>query len=350
MVTKEQVIAMLSTVMDPDLNQDLVSLGMIENLNVDGGDVSVDVILTTPACPLRQKIETDVKNAISSIPRVQSVKVNMKSRVRKSMPAINESNHFGHVIAVGSGKGGVGKSTIAVVLATALSDSGARVGLLDADIYGPNIPRMLGIDSLPETPEGQKIKPAEVNCMKVLSIGFFVADSQPLMWRGPMLHSAIQQFLTDFEWGELDYLVVDLPPGTGDVQLSLSQVLQVSGAVVVTTPQQVAVDDAARAVSMFQTMKIPVLGIVENMAYLTLPDGQRLQIFGEAGGEHLAFRAGIPLLGRIPLDPEIGLAGDTGTPYLASTQNNSTAGAFREMAGRVAAELSILEQQKKNAG
>lgn len=350
MPTKEQVMSALSTVMDPDLNQDLVSLGMIENLKVEDSKVSLDVILTTPACPLRHKIEKDVRDAVGKVDGITDIKVNMGSRVRSANPVKIDVNQFGHVIAVGSGKGGVGKSTIAVALATSLAQDGARVGLLDADIYGPNIPRMLGIDSLPVTPEGQKIRTAEVNGLKVLSIGFFVAEGQPLIWRGPMLHSTIQQFLTDFDWGELDYLVVDMPPGTGDVQLSLSQVLQVSGAIVVSTPQQVAIDDAARAVNMFQTMKIPVLGIVENMSYLKLPDGSKIQVFGEAGGEHLAFRIGVPLLGRIPLDPEVGRAGDTGTPFLLGDQSNETVGALKQMACNVAAELSKLDQLKQKSG
>ena len=350
MPTTEQVLSALSNVMDPDLNQDLVSLGMIENLAVEGSSVSLDIILTTPACPLRHQIESDVRKAVSAVEGVDNVKVNMGSRVRSAQPVKIDANQFGHVIAVGSGKGGVGKSTIAVALATSLAQDGARVGLLDADIYGPNIPRMLGIDSLPPTPEGQKIKTADVDGVKVLSIGFFVADGQPLMWRGPMLHSAIQQFLTDFDWGELDYLVVDMPPGTGDVQLSLSQVLSVTGAVVVSTPQQVAIDDAARAVNMFQTMKIPVLGIVENMAYLEMPDGTKMQIFGEAGGEHLAHRVGVPLLGRIPLDPEIVRAGDIGTPFLKSNGRNETAGVLKQMSCNVAAELSKLDQLRQKSG
>lgn len=350
MPTKQQILSALSTVMDPDLNQDLVSLGMIENLQVEDSKVSFDVILTTPACPLRQKIERDARDAVSKVEGVTDIKVNMGSRVRSANPVKIDANQFGHVVAVGSGKGGVGKSTIAVALATSLAQDGARVGLLDADIYGPNIPRMVGLDSLPVTPEGQKIRTAEVNGIKVLSIGFIVAAGQPLMWRGPMLHSAIQQFLTDFDWGELDYLIVDMPPGTGDVQLSLSQVLPISGAVVVSTPQQVAIDDAARAVNMFQTMNVPVLGIVENMAYLQLPDGTKMQVFGEGGGEHLAFRIGVPLLGRIPLDPEVGRAGDTGTPFLLRDGISETGAALKQMACNVAAELSKLDHLKQKSG
>ncbi len=349
MPNKEQVLTALSTVMDPELNRDLVSLGMIENLTVEGADVSFTINLTTPACPLKHRIEADARRAVMGVEGVSTVKIEMASKVRASTPVNIDANQFGHVIAVGSGKGGVGKSTIAVALATSLVQEGARVGLLDADIYGPNIPRMLGLDRLPATPEGQKLKTAEINGLKVLSIGFFVTDGQPLIWRGPMLHSAIQQFLTDFDWGELDYLIVDMPPGTGDVQLSLSQVLPVSGAVVVSTPQQVALDDAARAIGMFQKLNVPILGVVENMAYLELPNGEKMYLFGEAGGEHLAFRTGVPLLGRIPMDPEVGKAGDFGTPYLLQDNPSTTARALKQMTCNVAAEISKQDYKKEKA-
>ncbi|MFZ3070757.1 MAG: Mrp/NBP35 family ATP-binding protein [Anaerolineaceae bacterium] len=350
MTTNQQVLNALSTVLDPDLHKDLVSLKMIEDVKVEGDKVSFSMVLTTPACPLRGQLEQDARRAVQIMTDAKDVQIQMKSQVQNQKPIQISSNQFKHVIAVGSGKGGVGKSTIAVNLAVSLAQVGASVGLLDADIYGPNIPRMLGIDQLPTGNESEKVKPAEAYGVKVVSIGFMVPDGQALIWRGPMLHSAIQQFLTDFDWGVLDYLVVDLPPGTGDVQLSLSQSLPISGAVIVTTPQVVAVDDAFRAVSMFQKLEVPVLGIVENMAYLEMPDGSLLRVFGEGGGEILAARTGVPFLGSIPLDPEIGKSGDEGTPILLLDQANPTVKALREMTGRIASEMSKQAFLKQEPG
>lgn len=340
MITDQQVLNALSTVMDPELNQDLVSLNMIEDLKVDGDDVSFSIVLTTPACPLRAQLERDARRAVQVMTGAKNIQIAVTSRVQNLKPVDISGNQFKHVIAVGSGKGGVGKSTIAVNLAVSLAEEGASVGLLDADIYGPNIPRMLGVESLPTTREGEKVNPANSHGIKVVSIGFLVQDGQPLIWRGPMLHSAIQQFLTDFNWGTLDYLMVDMPPGTGDVQLSLSQSLSISGAVVVTTPQKVSVDDAFRAVNMFQKLEVPVLGIVENMSYLEMPDGVHIQVFGEGGGKMLAARAGVPFLGQIPLDPTIGKSGDSGYPIVGGTVSSEAVKALKELSGRVAAEIS----------
>lgn len=350
MIKKEDVIKALSTVMDPELNRDLVSLGMIEDIAIDGDTVKFSVVLTTPSCPLRSQIQRDAHDKVAQHTGASEVTVNMKARVRSNKPVQVDTNQFKHIIAVGSGKGGVGKSTVAVNLALSLAADGASVGLLDADIYGPNIPRMLGIDHLPETPEGQKIQPAEAHGLKIVSIGFLVGSGQPLIWRGPMLHSAIQQFITDFDWGELDYFIVDLPPGTGDVQLSLAQTLPISGAVIVTTPQQVAVDDASRAVAMFEKLEVPVLGIVENMAYLDLPDGEKLYVFGKSGGEHLASRLNVTFLGNIPIDPAIVQGGDIGSPVITDAPTSSTAEAFRSIACAVASEASQLDFSKKSTG
>jgi ATP-binding protein involved in chromosome partitioning len=235
MITKEAVLNALSTVMDPDLHQDLVTLNMIENIQIDEDKVSFSIVLTTPSCPLKGKIEADARKAVLTMTKAEEVDIRMTAKVKNSKTIDLGDNCFRHVIAVGSGKGGVGKSTVSLNIALALANDGAKVGLLDADIYGPNIPRMLGIDHLPDIADDKKLRPAEIHGLKVVSIGFMVQPGQPLIWRGPMLHSAIQQFITDFEWGDLDYLVVDLPPGTGDVQLSLAQSIPISGAVIVTT-------------------------------------------------------------------------------------------------------------------
>jgi ATP-binding protein involved in chromosome partitioning len=350
MLNNEAVLSALRHVMDPDLHQDLVSLGMIKDLKVNGDKVSFTIELTTPSCPLKSKIENDARQAVLDMTEAKEVEINMSAHVRNEKPVTIDKNQFKHVIAVGSGKGGVGKSTVSVNLALALARDGAKVGLLDADIYGPNIPRMLGIDHLPENGTAGKIPLAEIHGMKVMSIGFLVQNGQPLIWRGPMLHSAIQQFITDFDWGDLDYFIVDLPPGTGDVQLSLSQTLPLTGAVIVTTPQQVAVDDASRAVGMFEKLEVPVLGIVENMSYLLMPDGSKLAVFGTGGGEHLAFRTGTPFLGSIPLDPEIGRGGDIGSPVVLLSETNPSAQAMREVARKVAAQASIKAYEREGRG
>jgi len=348
LANKEQILNALSHVMDPELRQDLVSLKMIEDVVVDGDKVRFSIVLTTPSCPLKGKIEADARRAVLTMTDVKEVHINMTSRVQGAKKTMDfGSNRFEHVIAVGSGKGGVGKSTVSVNIALALAKDGAKVGLMDADIYGPNIPRMLGIDRLPDTLEGQKIRPAELFGLKILSIGFLVQAGQPLIWRGPMLHSAIQQFITDFDWGDLDYLVVDLPPGTGDVQLSLSQKLPIDGAVIVSTPQQVAIDDAYRAVSMFEKLEVPLFGIIENMAYLPMPDGTELHVFGENGGEHLASLVGARFLGRIPIDPAIGKSGDIGSPVVIQELLSDAAQAFVDIARNIAAEASKVAHGKR---
>ena len=341
MITTEQVLQALSNVMDPDLHKDLVSLKMIEDIHIEGEKVSFTLVLTTPACPLRMQLEHNAREAVMTQTGAKEVSIKVISRAPGAKPLSLGDNQFGHVIAVGSGKGGVGKSTVASNLAISLAQQGANVGLMDADIYGPNIPRMLGIDEFqPASKDGQKIQPAIAHGIKVVSIGFFVQEGQPLIWRGPLLHSAIQQFLSDFDWGCLDYLVVDLPPGTGDVQLSLAQSLPISGAVLVTTPQAVAVDDAYRAASMFGKLGVPILGIIENMAFLELPDGSRMTIFGEGGGKALAERSGVPFLGSIPFDQRIVQNGDSGLLIVESHAESPSAQAIRSISSKLAAELS----------
>ncbi len=338
-VTKAQVIAALSQVQDPELRKDLVSLNMIKDIEVNGSQVSFTVELTTPACPLRNQIQKDAENAVLAIDGVKSVKVTMGARVMEDKKIENLS--IKNIIAIGSGKGGVGKSTIAVNIAVALAECGAKVGLMDADIYGPNVPTMMGVNALPPTPQGSKIQTAEAYGVKVMSIGFMVTPGQPLIWRGPLLHSAIKQFLMDVDWGELDYLIVDLPPGTGDVQLSLVQTVPLSGGVIVTMPQQVSLDDAYRAASMFKKMDVPVLGVVENMSYLEMEDGSLRRIFGEGGGEQLAGMAGVPLLANIPIDENIRAGGDQGAPVVVRDPESPGAQALTALAQSVAARMSM---------
>ena len=338
-VTKDQVTDALRNVQDPELRKDLVSLNMIKDIKVEESKVSFTVELTTPACPLRAQIQKDAEDAVRALEGVESVAVTMSARV----PGDDKIKDLAikNIIAVGSGKGGVGKSTIAVNLAVALAQCGASVGLLDADIYGSNVPTMMGVDALPPTPQGKKIQTAEAHGVKVMSIGFMVTPGQPLIWRGPMLHSAIKQFLNDVDWGELDYLIVDLPPGTGDVQLSLVQTVPLSGGVIVTTPQQVSFDDAARAVSMFKKMEVPILGVVENMSYLQMEDGSLRRLFGEGGGEQLARAAGAPLLANIPIDENIRVGGDEGAPVVVTDPESSGAQALAALAQSVAARMSM---------
>lgn len=246
---------------------------------------------------------------------------------------------FHHAIAVASGKGGVGKSTIAVNLAVALAQRGARVGLMDADIYGPNVPTMMGLDNLPPAKDN-KITPAEAYGVKVISIGFLVKPAQPLIWRGPMLHSAIRQFVQEVNWGEIDYLIVDLPPGTGDASLSVAQTLPLTGGVIVTLPQQVSLDDARRGLEMFRQLDVPLFGVVENMSYLELPDGSRMDVFGTGGGQRLAREADVPFMGAVPMDPSVRLGGDTGKPVVISHPNSPVAKALIAVADDVVAKIN----------
>lgn len=347
-ITKEAVLAALSKVNEPDLNQDLVTLNMVHNIEVEGDSVTFTVMLTTPACPFRGKIEKDAKAAVMEIEGVKAVTVKMDSDVPNdgrmrglvNMPIRN-------AIAVGSGKGGVGKSTVSVNIAVALAQAGARVGLMDADIYGPNTPTMLGVEKLPP-PNGPRLIPAEAHGIKMISMGLLVKPGQPLIWRGPMLNSAIRQFLSDVEWGELDYLIIDLPPGTGDASLSLAQALPLSGAVIVTLPQLVSLEDAGRGLNMFKTLDVPILGIVENMSYLELPDGTHMDIFGSGGGEHLAQVTNTPFLGKIPIDQNVRIGGDTGKPIVVSYPNSPVALALTEIAQNIAAKVSVAALGAKN--
>jgi ATP-binding protein involved in chromosome partitioning len=338
-LSEEKVLQALSQVMDPELHKDLVTLNMIKDIVIKDSQISLTIELTTPACPLKQQIKQSAENAVLALEGVESVDIKMGAKVPKDSKITDLD--IKNIIAVGSGKGGVGKSTIAVNLAVALAQCGAKVGLLDADIYGPNVPMMMGLDALPPTPQNEKIQPAEAYGVKVMSIGFMVQPGQPLIWRGPMLHSAIKQFLQDVDWGNLDYLIVDLPPGTGDIQLSLVQTVPLTGGVVITMPQQVSFDDAARAVSMFKKLDVPVIGVVENMSYFMMPDGEMRRIFGQGGGESLARVAGAPLLGNIPIDENIREGGDLGKPVVVVDPDSVGGKALADLAKNVAARISM---------
>ncbi|MCC6261390.1 MAG: Mrp/NBP35 family ATP-binding protein [Anaerolineales bacterium] len=348
-ITKEAVLAALSKVQEPDLKQDLVTLNMIRNVEIENGVVTFAVMLTTPACPFRGKIEKDAKEAVMTIEGVTAVSVKMDSDVPNDgrMRGLVKTP-IRNAIAIGSGKGGVGKSTVSVNVAVALAQAGARVGLLDADIYGPNTPTMLGVEKLPP-PQGPKLIPAEAYGLKMISMGLLVKPGQPLIWRGPMLNSAIRQFLGDVEWGELDYLIVDLPPGTGDASLSLAQALPLSGAVVVTLPQLVSLEDAGRGLNMFKTLEVPILGIVENMSYLDLPDGSRMDLFGAGGGEYLAKITETAYLGGIPIDQNVRIGGDTGKPIVASHPDSPVAKALIDIAQQIASKISVAAIGSNNS-
>jgi ATP-binding protein involved in chromosome partitioning len=338
------VLEALKVVQDPDLGRDIVSLDFVKELRIDGGLVTFDIELTTPACPVKEQMHDQAVAAVSALDGVTSVTVNMTANVRAvASPDAGRAPIPGvkNIIAVGAGKGGVGKSTVAVNLALALAKYGGRVGLIDADIYGPNIPIMLGVRGQLET-DGKKIVPAEKYGIPVVSMGFLTQDETPIIWRGPMLHGVVQQFFREVRWQELDYLVVDMPPGTGDVALSLSQTVPVSGAVVVTTPQVVSVADSRRAVAMYRKLNVPTLGIVENMSHFVCPScDHESDLFGKGGGESAATDMGVPFLGRIPVYQPIREGGDSGNPIVLSEPDSAAARAFFEVAERTAAQISI---------
>ncbi|HDD55605.1 MAG TPA: iron-sulfur cluster carrier protein ApbC [Chloroflexi bacterium] len=343
-LNQEAVLKTLGKVLDPELGKDLVTLGMIENVEVKDSVVSFTLNLTTPACPLKDEIRSSALAAVQALDGVKDVQIKMDAKVPVGQKK-SEYKNIKNVIAIASGKGGVGKSTVAVNLAVTLAKKGAKVGLLDADIYGPNIPTMMGVDRLGGTTENKKILPGEGHGVKVISIGFMVRPDQALIWRGPMLHSAIKQFISDVDWGELDYLVVDLPPGTGDVQLSLSQTLELQGGLIVTLPQQVSLDDALRGINMFQELKVPIFGVVENMSYLETPNGERMDIFGSGGGEKLAQMTGVPYIGSIPIDPQVRIGGDGGMPVVLSHPDSPVSKAMVEIAEKIAGQVSIQALQ-----
>jgi ATP-binding protein involved in chromosome partitioning len=346
---QQDVLDALKVVRDPDLHRDIVSLGFIKELSIEGGTVAFTIELTTPACPVKDQMRDQARAAVLQLAGVTSVDVRLSARVREASGGDGARQPLAgvkNVIAVGAGKGGVGKTTLAVNLAIALARSGSRVGMIDGDIYGPNVPIMLGLRTQLGT-DGQKILPAEKYGLQVVSMGFLTEDDAPIIWRGPMLHSALQQFFREVRWLDLDYLVIDMPPGTGDVALSLSQTVPVAGAIVVTTPQQVSLADTRRAVAMYKKLNIPTLGVIENMSYFVCPGCQReADIFGNGGGETMAGSLGVPFLGRVPLYQPIREGGDSGVPLMISDPESPAGRAIQAAAEQAAAQVSIASYNR----
>jgi ATP-binding protein involved in chromosome partitioning len=350
-VTPAAVLDALRPIIDPDLGKSIVDLGFITHLTIEGGDVSFDIELTTPACPIKAEFEKAARERVLALDGVENVQVSMTSqtRGRTSVPEAMSADVLPgvkNVIAVASGKGGVGKSTVALNLALTLSATGARVGLLDADVYGPSIPLLAGVQGQPQA-VGERIQPLEKYGLKLMSMGFFLTENSPVIWRGPMVHGLIRQFLTDVEWGELDYLIVDMPPGTGDAALTLTQQAPLSGAVIVTTANDLSLIDARKGLAMFETVQVPVLGIIENMSYFTPPDlpDRKYYIFGEGGGKRTADELGVDFLGEIPIDPRIVEGGDAGKPIVLEAPDSLPAEVFTKLAGTVARKLAVLAEE-----
>jgi ATP-binding protein involved in chromosome partitioning len=351
-ITEEDVLGALAPIIDPDFGKSIVALGFIKDLRIEAGRVAFAIELTTPACPVKAEFERAARERVGALPGVDAVEVTMTSntRGRAAAPASPQSEMLPGVrntIAVASGKGGVGKSTTAVNLALALRDSGASVGIMDADVYGPSLQLLLGVNARPRTIE-RRILPNEAYGMKTMSMGFFVNENSPVIWRGPMVHGLITQFLKDVEWGELDYLVIDLPPGTGDAALTLTQQAPLSGAVIVTTANDLSLIDARKGLKMFEKVSVPVLGIIENMSYFTPPDlpDRKYYIFGQGGGKKTAVELGVDFLGEVPIDPRVVEGGDLGKPILVYAPDSDAARAFRALAGTIARKLSVLASDR----
>lgn len=353
--THETVLAALGTVQDPELHKDIVTLGMVKDLAVDGGKVSLTVELTTPACPLKDQIQGDVERALAPL-GVSEVALEFGAQVRGSKSGAGTTDllpSVKNIVLVASGKGGVGKSTVAANLAVALRMHGAAVGLLDADIYGPSVPILMGVNEEPgkvEVDGGFKLAPPLAHGVPVMSIGFFLERDQAVIWRGPMLGKALQQLMSDVQWGALDYLVVDMPPGTGDVQITFSQQLKCSGAVLVATPQDVALADVVRAKSMFDKVQIPIVGMVENMSWFVCDGcGKQHEIFSRGGARRAADKFGVPFLGEVPMVPAIREWGDKGAPILTQEPDSPTSQAFLDVAARLAGQLSVASEAAEKA-
>ena len=349
MLDASSVLEVLRPVQDPELRKSLVELNMIRNIKIDSGTVSFTLVLTTPACPLREFIVEDCQKAVKQLPGVEKVVVDVTAETpqQKSLPDRTGIAGVKNIVAISSGKGGVGKSTVAVNVAVALAQTGAKVGLLDADIYGPNAPAMMGLENtkvmVQQGAKGEVLEPAFNHGVKLVSMGFLIDPDQPVIWRGPMLNGIIRQFLYQVNWGELDYLLVDMPPGTGDAQLTMAQAVPMAGAAIVTTPQTVALLDSRRGLKMFQQLGVPVLGIVENMSYFIPPDlpDRHYDLFGSGGGEKTAKELGVPLLGCIPLEISLRQGGDRGVPIVVGEPDSASAKALAAIASQIAAKVSV---------
>jgi len=351
MVTVDQVLSSLKKVVDPELHKDIVSMGMVKDLAINEGKVAFTLQLTTPACPFNSEIEQDVRNTIANL-GVSDLNLKVTARVMEGRAVSLDELLPGvkNIIAVASGKGGVGKTTVAVNLALTLAKTGAKVGLLDADIYGPSVPLMLGLKQTPEI-TNNKIEPPISAGVKVISMGFFYEQSQQAgIYRGPIVSGIVKQFLTDVNWGDLDYLIIDLPPGTGDAPLTLAQTIPITGILIVTTPQEVAMNVAVKAIGMFNKLNIPIVGVIENMSYLLCPHcEQRIHIFGQGGGQRVSEKFNIPFVGEIPLHPQIMMGSDTGEPITLSEPSSIQANAFTSVAKTVAGRISIIAAEMKAA-
>jgi ATP-binding protein involved in chromosome partitioning len=349
MVPVDQVLSSLKKVVDPELHKDIVSMGMVKDLTITGGKIAFNLELTTPACPFNADIEQDVRNAIASL-GVQDLELKVTARVMEGRAVSMDELLPGvkNIVAIASGKGGVGKTTVSVNLALALAKIGAKVGLLDADIYGPSIPLMLGIKETPEV-TNNKIQPIVTEGVKVISMGFFYEQSQQAgIYRGPIVSGIVKQFLTDVNWGELDYLIIDLPPGTGDAPLTLAQTIPITGILIVTTPQEVAMNVAVKAIGMFNKLNVPIVGVIENMSHLNCPQcGQDLNIFGKGGGQRVSDKFNIPFIGDIPLYPQIMEGSDTGKPIIISGPDSIQAQAITKIAKLVAGRISVIAAELK---
>lgn len=343
-IDRDAVSAMLRTVKDPDLDRDILSLNFARDLEIRDSTVKLRIVVNTPLFPAKAKLRETAREALLRVPGVAAAEISLESEIPKARSAEGKQPLPGiaNIIAVSSGKGGVGKSTVAVNLAVALAQYGARIGLLDTDVYGPNVPIMVGVNQEPSV-RGQKLLPLEAHGIKIMSVGFLNRGDRPVVWRGPMLHTAVRQFLYDVEWGDLDYLIVDMPPGTGDVQLSLAQLVPVQGAVLVTTPQEVAMADVRKAFNMFEQVHIPVLGIVENMSYFVCPNcSEKHEIFGSGGGQELASRFNTNLLGQVPLSLSVREGGDIGVPIVVGDPDSPQALVFKQIADKAATQVSLL--------
>jgi ATP-binding protein involved in chromosome partitioning len=349
-VRESDIVDALRPIIDPDFRRSIVDLGFVKNVSIDGARVAPDIELTTPACPVKAEFEREARQRLAALPGVQQVDVTMTSSTRGRViapdaPDADVLPGVRNTIAVASGKGGVGKSTTAINLSLALAESGAKVGLMDADVYGPSLPLLTGVSGRPQA-QAKRIIPQAGFGLSLMSMGFFVTDNSPVIWRGPMVHGLIRQFLTDVEWGELDYLVIDLPPGTGDAALTLTQQAPLSGAVIVTTANDLSLIDARKGLKMFEKVSVPVLGIIENMSYFVPPDlpDRRYYIFGKGGGRRVAEELGVDFLGEIPIDPRVVEGGDKGRPILVHAPDAEATTAFRDIAGTIARRLAVLAE------